>query len=121
MIFKLILWINLALLLLHEMDAVRTMEWKMMAFINTIDDGIASRIFISVHFVLFIIIFYMLEHHFILLYWIICIFPLFHQLLHIIFRKHPENRMNNSFSMAIIILMTFFSAAGIISGIICNY
>jgi hypothetical protein len=38
MILKIILWVNLALLLLHEMDAVRTMEWKMMAIINRIDD-----------------------------------------------------------------------------------
>ncbi len=121
MIFKILLWVNLSLLLLHEMDAVRTMEWKMMAVINRIDNTIASCIFIAVHFVLFILIFYMIEYHFTALYWITCIFPLFHQLLHVFFRKHPANRMNNPFSRGIIILMTLFSLTGIITGIICNY
>lgn len=121
MIFKLILWINLALLLLHEMDAVRTMEWKMMAFINRLDDSIAAGLFIVAHFALFVVIFYMLEYHGTILFWFTCLFPLFHQLLHVFFRKHPANRMNNFFSQGIIILMTFFSLAGIISVIICNY
>ncbi|HOP30673.1 MAG TPA: hypothetical protein PK293_10955 [Spirochaetota bacterium] len=121
MIIKIILWVNLSLLLLHEMDAVRTMEWKMMAVINRIDDSIASCIFIGMHFVLFIIIFYLLEYHFSVLYWIISIFPLLHQLLHIFFRKHPANRMNNIFSRGIITLMTLSGSAGIVTGIICNY
>jgi len=121
MIYKTILWINLSLLLLHEMDAVRTMEWKMMVFINKLNDTIATYIFIAVHSVLFILIFYMLEYHNTLLYWITCIFPLFHQFLHLLFRKHPENRMNNIFSETIITLMTICSLAGIITGIICNY
>ena len=121
MIFKTILWVNLSLLILHEMDAVRTMEWKMMIFINRIDDYIASCLFISAHFFLFIILFYMLEYHLSVLYWITCIFPLLHQLLHIIFRKHPSNRMNNFFSKSIILLMTISASTGFLAGIICNY
>lgn len=121
MIFKTILWVNLSLLILHEMDAVRTMEWKMMIFINRIDDYVASCLFITAHFVLLLIIFYMLEYHLTVLYWITCIFPLLHQLLHFFFRKHPSNRMNNSFSKSIILLMTISSVIGFITGIISNY
>lgn len=121
MILKILLWINLSLLLLHELDAVRTQEWKMMAVINRIDETIASCIFIAAHFVLLILIFYMLEFHFTVLYWLICTFPIFHQFLHIAFIKHPSNRMNNLFSLGIIILMTIFSVAGIITGFFCNY
>lgn len=116
-----ILWVNLGLLLLHEMDAVRTTEWKMTAFINRLDENLASGIFISVHFIMFLAVFYMLEYHFMALYWFTSIFPLFHHLLHICFRKHPANRMNNPFSQSIIILMTVFSSAGIIFGLSSNY
>lgn len=121
MIFKIILWVNISLLLLHEMDAVRTMEWKMMIFVNKIENNLASCLFISAHLPLLILVFYMYEYHHDILYWITCIFPIFHHILHLFFRDHPENRMNNFFSKSIIILMTLVSTAGIMAIVICNY
>lgn len=121
MIYKIILWTDLALLFLHEMDAVRTMEWKMMIFINRIEDHHASKIFIGAHFVMFAAVFFMLEYYFMFLYWFICISLIFHQILHYVFRKHSSNRMNNGFSEAVIILMTIISFAGIIYGLYSIY
>ena len=121
MILKIITWINLALLLLHEMDAVRTSEWKMMAFVSRLEDSRAEAIFIALHFIMFIVVFYMLDFYPLILFWVTSLFPLFHQGLHILFRDHPENRLNNPFSLSIIRLMTLSGAAGIIYGLISNY
>lgn len=117
MIFKTILWINLSLLILHELDAVRTKEWKMMFFLKSMQESVAEKFFIAAHFILLIPVFYMLEYHFNLLYWIVCIFFVFHQMLHVYFRKHPENLLNNFFSESIILLMTIVSVTGISYGI----
>lgn len=117
MFYKTILWINLSLLILHELDAVRTKEWKMMFFMKSLKEPIAEKIFISAHFILLIPLFYMLEYHLILLYWFVCIFFVFHQMLHVYFRNHPENLLNNLFSESIIRLMTVVSITGLIYGI----
>ncbi len=114
MIFKIILWINLSLLMLHELDAVRTKEWKMMFFMKSMREPVAEKLFIAAHFILLIPVFYMLEYHFSLLYWIVSVFFVFHQFLHFFFRKHPDNLLNNPFSNSIIRLMTIVSIAGII-------
>lgn len=121
MIIKIITWINLALLLLHEMDAVRTSEWKMMAFVNRLESIRAEALFIALHFIMFLAVFFMLEFFPLILFWATSLFPLFHHGLHILFRNHPENRLNNPFSLSIIRLMTLSGAAGIIYGLISNY
>ena len=113
MILRFILWTNLTLLLLHEMDAVRTKEWKMMLFINRLNDETASKLFISAHFIIFIIILYMLEYHFMILYWLTCIFFIIHQVIHIIFIRHPMNSINSLFSNIIISAMFLVSIAGL--------
>lgn len=120
MFYKIILWLNLSLLLLHEMDAVRTGEWKMMYGFNRLPEDIASKIFIGLHFFLFITLYYMLEFHPVLLYWSLCIFGVSHQVLHIAFRKHPSNKMNSIFSGSIILFMAVVSISGILYGLL-NY
>ena len=113
MLYKTLLWINLSLLYIHEMDAVHTREWKMMIFFNRISDEAAHRLFTAAHFFLFLGIFWLIEYRFTFIFWFTCIFSLFHLFLHIAFRKHAENRMGNMFSGSVIILMFIVSCISI--------
>ena len=45
MSLKLLLWINISLFYVHELDAVRTREWRMMVTAETINDETLYRIF----------------------------------------------------------------------------
>lgn len=105
MLFKFLLWTNISLFILHEMDAVHTREWRMIVFMKNFNDNTAHIIFTSLHFLLFIIIFYLLEYHQDFMIMIIPILLIIHYLIHLLFRKNPENRMNNVFSRTVILLM----------------
>ncbi|NLV68192.1 MAG: hypothetical protein GXY14_11035 [Spirochaetes bacterium] len=118
MILKILLWINISLLYVHELDAVRRREWRMMIFSDRVSDETAYIIFTALHVPLFFIIFLMVETQFNLIYWSVSIFGLFHFFIHYIFRKHSENRMLNVFSRTIILLILLVSITGIILALI---
>jgi hypothetical protein len=107
--FKILLWANISLFILHEMDAIYRKEWMMLYPVNRLEENIAHILFTGMHFFLFMAIFIMLHEHFILLFWIMNIFGILHLVLHIAFVKHRNNEMNNVFSMGIIILMAILS------------
>ncbi len=109
MIIKVLLWINISLFILHEMDAVKTREWKMMIFINRLNDDHGHIVFTAFHFFIFIIIFYLSEFHPVFFAVIISFSLIIHQFVHILFTRHNENRMNNFFSVIIISLMSINS------------
>ncbi len=104
-IIKVLLWINISLFILHEMDAVKTREWKMMILINKMNDNIAHVVFTSLHFVLFMTLFILTEFYFYNVFISVSILLIMHQFMHLLFIKHSENRMNNLFSKVIIFLM----------------
>lgn len=105
MLIKILFWIGFSLFILHEMDAVRTSEWKMMIFFNRIDDDKAYIIFTSLHGILFIVFFFLIDNYFNAVFLFLSFFLIFHWFLHLFFVKHTENRMNNLFSRTIITLM----------------
>ncbi|PKL17929.1 MAG: hypothetical protein CVV49_08525 [Spirochaetae bacterium HGW-Spirochaetae-5] len=105
MLIKVLFWINISLFILHEMDAVKTREWKMMIFMNRLSDDSGHIIFTALHFPLFILIFFLMKYYFEYLVPVVAALFILHQILHIIFRKHTENRMNNTFSRVIILMM----------------
>jgi hypothetical protein len=111
MIITILFWINLSLFILHEMDAVKTREWKMMIFMNRLSDAQGHIIFTALHFPLFMIIFYLMKYYFEYLVPVVAVLFIIHQMLHILFRKHTGNRMNNMFSRIIIFLMFINSIA----------
>lgn len=113
MLYKILIWINLSLLYIHEMDAVHKREWKMMIFFNRINDETAHRLFTAAHFFLFLGIFWLIEYRFEFIFWFINIFLVMHLFLHIVFRKHAENRMGNMFSRSVIMLMFLVSCISI--------
>ncbi len=113
-IIKLFFWINLSLFILHEMDAVKTREWKMMIFMNRFDDNTGHVVFTALHFILFLLIFYLMDVHFNFIFPLVSGLLILHQFAHILFRKHSENRMNNIFSQVVIFLMFINSTVSLI-------
>ena len=105
MIIKILLWINISLFILHEMDAVKAGEWRMIKFSEKLNDNMGHFVFTSLHLPLFLIIFYLMYYHFIFLFIFVSVFLIVHQFMHILFRDHAENKMNNVFSKIIIFLM----------------
>lgn len=111
---RIFLWISISLFILHEMDAVYRREWKMMKFIGNLNDNTGHVVFTASHFFLFMIIFYFSEFHINIFFPVISILMIIHQFVHLIFRKHHENRMGNIFSQLIIFLLFLNSVTGII-------
>jgi len=107
--YKILLWSNLSLFILHEMDAIYRKEWMMLYPVNRLDETNAHILFTGMHFFLFLTIFFMLDQYFYYIFWIMNIFGILHFAAHIIFIKHRNNKMNNVFSMGIIILMALIS------------
>lgn len=113
MILKILLWINVSLFILHEMDAVRTREWKMMILFNRLDDNTGDKIFILLHLPLYSIIFYFMEYYFKPFLLSVSVLLIIHQFMHLLFRNHTENKMNEMFSKIVILLMTINSCLSI--------
>lgn len=111
---KIFMWINISLFILHEMDAVYSREWKMMKFIGSLSDYSGHVLFTASHFFLFMIIFYLMENHLNIFFPAVSVLLIFHQFIHILFRKHIENRMHSRFSNIVIILLSLNSFTGLI-------
>ena len=107
MIFiNLLFWLNLALLLVHELDAVRRQEWRMFVFLNRLDDERAHQLFALLHIPLFILMFWFLSRpNQPAYFWfqlVVDLFLIVHLGLHLLFRSHPANTFANAFSMRLI-------------------
>jgi hypothetical protein len=118
----LLFYLNLALLLAHELDAVRRQEWRMFAFLNRLDDERAHQLFTLLHVPLFILIFWFLSRPPQPIYFwfqlVIDIFLVIHLGLHLLFRNHPANAFDNPFSMGLIAGMALLGLvhAGLLLG-----
>lgn len=90
---------------LHEMDAVRCKEWKLMKFICDINDELAYRIFNIFHlplYLVYILVVLTAADTYLYNFFIgFNIFLIFHAILHYYFKRYPHNTFN-SFSYAII-------------------
>ena len=95
--------LELALLLTHEMDAIRGKEWEMFIILKDMDDERAYSIFMLMHIPLYTIILALLfSNHIRIGLYIVDVFLIAHTLVHIGFRKHPANKLNNTISKYII-------------------
>lgn len=105
-VIDLLFWLNLALLLAHELDAIRRQEWRMFVFLNRLDDERAHQLFALLHVPLFIIIFWFLSRSIQPIYFwfqlVVDIFLIVHLGLHVLFRNHPGNGFATSFSKRLI-------------------
>ena len=95
--------LELALLLTHEMDAVRRKEWKMFTVLKNMADEKAYQIFLLLHIPLYLVLLLFLSSPFLYMgYYMIDIFLMAHMLVHFKFRKHPANKLNRAISKGII-------------------
>jgi hypothetical protein len=112
--------LNLSLLMLHEMDAIRNKEWTMFAFLKDMEENRAYWVFTLVHLPLYALFFcglifdgwqtpvsYGLD-----------LFLIFHTIIHYVFRNKPNNHFSSRFSWLLISTMGVFSVAHILFGII---
>jgi hypothetical protein len=104
----LFLWLLVtAFFLLHELDAMTCEEWRIFPGLRSLEPDLGRRIFIWVHLPLFVAFFWFGWHPDAEIQMIfrkaIDAFALIHIGLHLLLRKHPENRFNNPFSWTIIV------------------
>ena len=111
MLTELIFYTGIALLLTHEMDAIKRHEWRIFPGLSNLDDDIAYHIFIIFHIPLYMLLFWLLYYPSETLhYWFqICfdIFMIIHLGLHHLFKSHRKYEFTNLSSKVIINLMAF--------------
>ena len=98
-----VLLVGIALILMHEMDAIRCKEWRIIPGLSYLNEKLGFKIFILVHLPIF--------------YWALSkflkgsesfiigfdIFLIIHLMLHIIFIFHKKNEFKDLISWSIII------------------
>lgn len=109
MVIDLIFYMGLALLLTHELDAIKRHEWRIFPGLSNLNDNLSYYLFIVLHIPLFILIFWLLCHpsenvHF---WFKICVdgFLIIHLGLHHFFKSHDKYEFTQQFSKIIINLM----------------
>ncbi len=97
------LWLTIAFLLTHELDAVLRREWRILPLTSFLSDATGRQVFIWAHVPLVLVVL-----------WIaaagpgsvlaigFCLFAILHIGLHWLFRNHPENRFANPASRLLI-------------------
>lgn len=98
--------LGLALLLVHEMDAIRCKEWRMFPITARMDAETGYLVFAALHVPLYALIFWGLfgdggaNKR---LIFSLDAFFIVHVFLHLIYIKHPEHRFGSGFSWALIL------------------
>lgn len=112
----LLFWAMISTFFIHELDAVKRHEWRVLPLTSFLPEKIGEQVFMWMHIPLFLI-----------LLWFsadgvdtkfaqgLSAFAIFHVLLHWLFRKHPAYEFNNLSSWAIIVLTGLFGAAHLFS------
>lgn len=102
--------INISLLFIHEMEAIRYKEWRMFIILKDMDDNKAYQIFLLAHIPLYVLILFILFLPIKKIgFYITDVFLILHLIIHIFFIKHKNNKLNNFLSINIIILMGLLS------------
>jgi hypothetical protein len=101
-----VFFINLSLLLLHEMDAVRRGEWRMFPFLKTLPEERAYRLFTLLHLPLYTLLLWLLgEGAPVPGMAAVDLLLVAHAVLHRCCEGHPGNAFRSRFSRSIIYAM----------------
>lgn len=104
MALQVIFALELALLFIHEMDAIRRQEWKMFIRLKDMEDEKAYRVFMLLHIPLYaVILFLLLSDAARIGYYVTDVFLIVHLFIHWGFRNHHANRLNSGLSKCIIL------------------
>lgn len=103
--------VNISLLLVHEMDAVKNREWRMFIVLKDMEDEKAGRIFLLAHVPLYATaLFLLMSPAKLILFYILDVFLILHAVVHFGFRHHKHNSFTSTISKAIIYMMAAISA-----------
>ena len=98
--------VGLALILTHEMDAVRCREWELFPLLSRLETKVGYLVFTGLHIPLYIVLFWRLfgtgELNSELIRGL-DIFFVVHVFLHILMYRHPKNHFKSAFSWFIIL------------------
>ncbi|MBU3679737.1 MAG: hypothetical protein FGM32_09055 [Candidatus Kapabacteria bacterium] len=106
-------FIGLALILLHEMDAMRCHEWRIFPGLSQLSEHAGFYLFMMLHIPLFIVIFSNLDSPAFRRGF--DIFLIIHLGLHLLFLRHPKNEFKDWLSWSIIAGAALFGAADYLS------
>lgn len=95
--------LGLALIFMHEMDAVRCKEWRIFPGLSVLSDARGFVVFMLAHIPLFFWLLSMYQHGSQTFRMGFDIFLIVHLGLHILFLKHPNNLFKDWISWSIIV------------------
>lgn len=101
-VLALVFAVELSLLFIHEMDAIRQKEWRMFVVLKDMEETRAYRVFTLIHLPLYIAVLTLLMVQPMAAYIIVDIFLIGHSLVHILFRAHKANALNSTYSRMLI-------------------
>ncbi len=101
--------IGLALILLHEMDAMRCHEWRIFPGLSQLSERTGFFLFMVLHIPLFVVIFSNLDN--LEFRRGFDVFLIIHLGLHLLFLRHPKNEFRDWLSWSIITGAALFGAA----------
>ncbi len=99
-------FIGLSCILTHEMDAIKSCEWRIFPLIARLDEKTGYIVFTALHVPLYLLLFWSLygENGLNLsLVRGLDIFFVIHLFLHVLFLRHPKNQFKEAFSWAVIV------------------
>ena len=112
------LFLGLTFIVIHEMDAVRCKEWRMIAGLNLIGNRQGMILFLLAHIPIYTFIFYWFEN-------LLAnqnnfrtgfnLFLMIHLVLHILFLKHKNNEFKDWVSWTIIVAAALFGLLDLLS------
>lgn len=101
-------YLGLSLLLIHEMDAIRCEEWKILPLFSSLNEKLAQQLFILLHIPLcyFLLMALSVEGNQLYIDYLDWFF-IIHLGLHVLFLKHPKNQFKDWISWLLIIGVGF--------------
>jgi hypothetical protein len=114
MLMNYLFLLNISLLILHEMDAIRRKEWKLFIVLKDMQEERGYLVFSLLHLPLcFIILYFIMDngspyyHVFTL---VINGFLIFHGGIHLLFRNNRDNKFRGVYPNMVIFLMSILAA-----------
>ncbi len=104
--------VGFAFLLVHEMDAVRCREWRILPVLSRLDDSAGYVAFTALHVPIYALLFWgLIGDASVGLIVGLDVFLVVHLALHVLLRNHPENQFRTALSWVL------FTAAGVCGAI----
>jgi hypothetical protein len=105
---------NISLLILHEMDAIRRKEWKLFVVLKNMNEERGYLVFSLLHLPLcFLILYFIMNNsgpYYRTFTLVVNIFLVFHGGIHLLFRNKSGNEFSGVYSYMMILFMSLIAA-----------